>query len=165
MACWQPNHYLNRCWTFCKCAKKAFWMRINIFQFKKLPVNMSTEQASLCKPIKWTMNLFCPSDVICQHRNGPALGRVIVSCLSPPSRYLNQCWLLFVKFRCISREMSKLVAKLLFCIMSFKFQFVKLLIYLRGHWVNWDIGVCVPSISKLGHVHNWVPGMTQVKPN
>ena len=40
-----------------------------------------------------------PSDTIWQHRCGPKLDQAMACCLTAPSHYLNQCWLMIRKVR------------------------------------------------------------------
>ena len=51
-------------------------------------------------------NSLCPSDAIWQHRSGSTLAQVMACCLTAPSHYLNQCWLIIseVQWRAISQE-------------------------------------------------------------
>ena len=45
---------------------------------------------------EWIKSLW-PSDGIWQHRTWPTLAQVMVCCLTAPSHYLNQCWLIIGK--------------------------------------------------------------------
>ena len=47
-------------------------------------------QASLC----WRINSLWPSDTIWWHRSRSTLVQVMACCLTAPSHYLNQCWLI-----------------------------------------------------------------------
>ena len=40
------------------------------------------------------INSLWPSDAIWWHRSGPTLAQVMACCLTAPSHYLNQCWLI-----------------------------------------------------------------------
>ena len=42
----------------------------------------------------YTLNSLSPSDVIWRHRTGSTKAQVMACCLTAPSHYLNQCWLL-----------------------------------------------------------------------
>ena len=43
----------------------------------------------------WSMgNSLWPSDAIWSHRSGSTLAQVMACCLTTPSHYLNQCWLI-----------------------------------------------------------------------
>ena len=50
------------------------------------------------------VNSFCPRDAIWQHRSGSTLAQVMACCLTAPSRYLNQCWLIISKVHWHSSE-------------------------------------------------------------
>ena len=68
------------------------------------------------------------SEVIWQQRSGSALVHVIACCLTVPSHYLNQCWLLINKVLWHSPERNFIaVTRLLFCTMSFKIISINLL--------------------------------------
>ena len=41
-----------------------------------------------------TINSLCPSDTIWRQRSGSTLAQVMPCCLTAPSHYLNQCWLI-----------------------------------------------------------------------
>ena len=59
-------------------------------------------------------------------RSRSTLAQVMTYCLTVPSHYLNQCWLLISEVLWHSPK-SKWVSKLLFCIMSLKIILLKLL--------------------------------------
>ena len=40
------------------------------------------------------LNSLWPSDAMCRQRSGSTLVQVMASCLTAPSHYLNQCWLI-----------------------------------------------------------------------
>ena len=40
------------------------------------------------------LNSLWPSDTICRQRSGSTLAQVMACCLTAPSHYLNQCWLI-----------------------------------------------------------------------
>ena len=42
----------------------------------------------------WEFNLLWPSDAIWWHKSGLTLAQVMACCLTAPSHYLNQCWLI-----------------------------------------------------------------------
>ena len=50
------------------------------------------------------INLLCPSDIIWWHISGSTLAQVMASCLTSPSHYLNQCWLIINKVQRYSHE-------------------------------------------------------------
>ena len=45
-----------------------------------------------------------PSDATGRHRTGSTLAQVMACCLTAPSHYLNQCWLIISKAQCYSSE-------------------------------------------------------------
>ena len=45
----------------------------------------------------WSFNSLWPSDAIWQHRTWSTLAQVTACCLTAPSHYLNQCWLIISK--------------------------------------------------------------------
>ena len=49
-------------------------------------------------------NSLGPSDVIWRQRSGSTLGQVMAYCLTAPSHYLNQCWLIISKVGWLSFE-------------------------------------------------------------
>ena len=44
-----------------------------------------------------SINSLWPNDAICRHRSGSILAQVMACCLTAPSHYLNQCWLIISK--------------------------------------------------------------------
>ena len=49
-------------------------------------------------------NSLWPSDTIWQHKSGSTLAQVMAYCLTAPSHYLNQCWLIISKVQWHSSE-------------------------------------------------------------
>ena len=62
--------------------------------------------ASQCRLASiWFQTLFnslWPSDAIWRHRTGSTLAQVMACCLTAPSHYLNQCWLIISKVQSYS---------------------------------------------------------------
>ena len=50
------------------------------------------------------VNSLWPSDAIWRHRSGSTLAQVMACCLTAPSDYLNQCWLIISKVHWHSSE-------------------------------------------------------------
>ena len=50
---------------------------------------------------QWVNSLW-PSDTMCWHKSGSTLAQVMACCLTAPSHYLNQYWLLIDKIHCHS---------------------------------------------------------------
>ena len=60
-------------------------------------------------PVIWfvvltDINLLRPSDTIWRHKSGSTLAQVMACCLTAPSHYLNQCWLIISKVQWHSSE-------------------------------------------------------------
>ena len=52
---------------------------------------------------RWVHSL-CPSDTMWWHKSGSTLAQVMACCLTAPSHYLNQCWLIISKVQWHSSE-------------------------------------------------------------
>ena len=52
----------------------------------------------------WEINSLRPSDALWRHRSMATLAQVMACCLTAPSHYLNQCWLIISKVLWHSRE-------------------------------------------------------------
>ena len=103
------------------------------------------------------VNSSWPGDAIWRHGTRSTLAHVMACCLTAPSHYLNQCWLIICEVpwhssRCIiirrSEETNQL-NKIEYC--SFKMASRSP----RGHWVN---------LSKAGHVNIWDPNLVITTP-
>ena len=57
-----------------------------------------------CKSCLVVYNSLKPSDKIWRHRCGSTLAPVMACCLTAPSHYLSQCWLIISKVHCHSSE-------------------------------------------------------------
>ena len=80
-----------------------------------IPWNMILHNNMRCLNIQtseYNINSFWPSDTIWRHRSWSTLAQVMACCLTAPSHYLNQCWLIVkssdIHIRAISQEMSQL---------------------------------------------------------
>ena len=62
-----------------------------------LPKCLKWHKHSLPVDVLSLFNSLRPSDVIWQHRSGSTLAQVMACCLTAPSHYLNQCWLIISK--------------------------------------------------------------------
>ena len=51
-----------------------------------------------------SFNSLWPSNAIWQHTSGSTLAKVMACCLTAPSLYLNQCWLLVIEVLCYSPD-------------------------------------------------------------
>ena len=84
---------------------------INTFSFKKMHLKMSSgKQRPLCLglnvlsvSVPW-INSLCPGDTIWRHRSESTLVQVMACCLTAPSHYLNQCWLIISEVQWQSPE-------------------------------------------------------------
>ena len=77
------------------------------------------------------VNSLWPNDAIWQYKSVSTLAQVMACCLTAPSHYLCQCWLLISDLCGIHlRAISQRVAKLLCCIMCLKIILLTLLLYL-----------------------------------
>ena len=85
--------------------------------------------------LRWINSLW-PSDAIWRHISGSTLIQVMACCLTAPSHYLNQCWVIistdqWLYLRATSQEIPQpSVTKISFNKISFKSP--------RGQWVNFD---------------------------
>ena len=64
------------------------------------PLSEPTEDSLLmqiCVILPQWVNSLWPSDAIWRQRSGSTLAQVIACCLTAPSHYLNQCWLIISK--------------------------------------------------------------------
>ena len=57
-----------------------------------------------CKHV--SVNSFGPRDAIWRHRSGSALAQVMACCLTAPSHYLTQCWLIISEALWLSFEIN-----------------------------------------------------------
>ena len=86
------------------------------------------------------LNALWLSGATWQNRSRSTLAHVMACCLTAPSHYLNQYWLLSSEVLWHSPESNLRVPKLLFCIMSLKIiTFEITSISLGGQWVNFCI--------------------------
>ena len=60
--------------------------------------------SSFCMHFYVWFNSLWPSDAIWRHRTGSTLDQVMACCLTAPSHYLNQCWLIISKVHWHSSE-------------------------------------------------------------
>ena len=54
--------------------------------------------------VSWKINSLWPSDTIWRHTSGSTWVQVMACCLTAPSHYLNQCWLIISKIQWHSSE-------------------------------------------------------------
>ena len=70
------------------CATFFFTGQPRVFQFSEQYFQNAVSLRSLCIISLW------PSDAIWHQRSGSTLAQVMACCLTAPSHYLNQCWLI-----------------------------------------------------------------------
>ena len=119
LACFQLDHSEN--WK----KSTTVFIQENWFEnfFCKLTAILSSSHC---------VNSLWPSDTIWHQRSWSTLDQVMACCLTAPSHYLNQCWLLISVFLWHSPESNFAVFKLLQCIMILKIILLKLLPHLPG---------------------------------
>ena len=77
-----------------------------------------------------SINSLAPSDAIWWHRTVSTLVQVMACCLTAPSHYLNQCWL--IMSRVLWHSLSCEMLKISILDMSLKITYLKLQLYLPG---------------------------------
>ena len=83
------------------------WQLSLPFAVKKLDIYMillAYIMAVKQKEYQSAVNSLRPSEAIWRHRSGPTLVQVMACCLTAPSHYLNQCWLIISKVLWLSCE-------------------------------------------------------------
>ena len=99
LVAWLPvSHYLKQCWNIVNwiLGNKSQWnffngnlyifIKENIFEIVRILVGILSQPQ--CIDSLWS------SDAIWQHRSGSTLAQVMACCLTAPSHYLNQSWLI-----------------------------------------------------------------------
>ena len=93
-----PSHYLNQCWNIVNwtIGNKLLWnLNWNLYiiteenPFENFIWKMA---AILCRP--QCVNSLRPSDAVWRQWSWTTLAQVMACCLTAPSHYLNQCWLI-----------------------------------------------------------------------
>ena len=92
-----PSHYLNQCWVV---ISGVLWYspegnfrgnaqdNYSWYEFPNYKLKITA-----APPKVQGVNSLGPSDAIWRQRSGSTLARVMACCLTAPSHYLNQCWL------------------------------------------------------------------------
>ena len=108
------SHYLKQCWlivwrttgnrfqgnqntTIQKILFQNVICRMAAILLSSQCVNSNQHMAQITVHGPHTVNSLWPSDAIWQHKSGSTLAQVMACCLTAPSHYLNQCWLLISK--------------------------------------------------------------------
>ena len=73
-------------------------------------VYVSSEQLQM-----WRINSLWPSDAICRCRSGSTLAQIMACCLTAPSYYLNQRWLIHYSDVIMSAMVSQITSVLIVC--------------------------------------------------
>ena len=99
-------------------------------------------------------NSFRPSDATWRHRTGSTLAQVMACCLTAPSHYLNQCWIVIIKAQCHSSEDNSMkdTSAIKHKIIAWKLPKIWF-ISPRGQWVN---GLSENHCIWLGTVTWWM---------
>ena len=94
----QWNQYRNKCWNI-PCVLLVFtictlWNTLTHWPLRDVEVIL---QAFCLRLVPQNFNSLWPSDSIWWQRPGSTLAQVMACCLTAPSHYLNQCWLIISK--------------------------------------------------------------------
>ena len=101
-----PSHYLNQCWLIVSWRNLSeIWIKIQWFFIQGLLRNCIWKHhhnVDICKVAAILfqpqfVNSLGPSDAIWRWRSWSTLVQVMAWCLTAPSHYLNQCWLVISK--------------------------------------------------------------------
>ena len=114
VACLAPSHYLNQCWNIVNWTlrNKLQWspnQNSKIFIQENAFVNVVWKMAAILSRPQYvsrfmSLNSLGPSDAIWHWRSWSTLVQVMACCLTAPSHYLNQCWLIITKVQWCSSE-------------------------------------------------------------
>ena len=69
----------------------------NTFRCETKPLKSTKYRKYLYRFMLQCFNSLRPSDAIWRHRSGSRLAQAMACCLTAPSHYLNQCWLIISK--------------------------------------------------------------------
>ena len=83
---------LARLTKFGMCPNYRTWLKLMSISFKFCVTNLKCHYLCVIAP-PVTISLW-PCDTIWRQRSGPTLAQVMACCLTAPSHYLNQCWLI-----------------------------------------------------------------------
>ena len=131
------SHYLNQCKVIVNQnpGNKLQW---NWNQNRKIFIQEYALENVVCKTSAISFRVQCvntlrPSDTIWWHRIWSTLGQVMACCLTAPSHYLNQCWLIISEVKWPST----------------KGNFTKR--HLSHQWLKWAL-----------HFHSNIPGFNEL---
>ena len=110
VACWvgsrtyEPLGYYSDYLDPWEWIQVKFESKCDGFSFKKCTLeNDVCEMARILSRPQYVNSLW-PSDTIWRHKSESTLAQVMAWCLTAPSHYLNQCWLIISKFQWHSSE-------------------------------------------------------------
>ena len=107
MAWWRQatSHYVSQCWP-----RSLSPYGVTRPQWVNYWPSMTCDKLSTLLILKleqqlyWLFNSLWPSDAIWEHRTGSTMAQVMACCLTAPSHYLNQCWLIISEVQWHSSE-------------------------------------------------------------
>ena len=79
-------------------------IKIQYFSFSKMHLKVSSAKWRPFCPGEDELTHLWPSDTIWRQRSGSTLAQAMACCLTAPSHYLNQCWLIISKVQWHSSE-------------------------------------------------------------
>ena len=125
----------------CRCMFQFWWLQMYVPVLVTADVCYSFIVTLNMLNLFWKeLNSLWPSDVIWRPQSGSVLAEVMACCLTSPSHYLNQYWLI-IKGGNHTRAISQRVPELIFCIMIMEMKLLKLLPYLPG--ANESLCICI----------------------
>ena len=93
--CLSPKHCLSQCWLIVNQTLRKhiseIWFKIHKFLCKKMNMKMWSPK---WLPFCFSCNSLWPGSTIWWHGTRSTLAQVMAWCLTAPSHYLNQCWLI-----------------------------------------------------------------------
>ena len=112
---WENEHnplFSNIWWNS---ARSCVWCQLMIHVLQEIRRNENVintlKQKVLDMYVHWHVNSLWHSDTIWQLRSGSTLAQLMVCCLTAPSHYMNQCWLINLLRDMHLREISQEVLK------------------------------------------------------
>ena len=84
------SHFLRKCWLEYCHIRSPKWVNAYLVTYHYISMKPSLA--------RWTLiNSLEPSNAIWRQRSGSPLAQVMACCLTAPSHFLNQCWLIISK--------------------------------------------------------------------
>ena len=112
------SHYLRQCWLWPILpygVARPLWVNVthSINSLASMHIWLSVHCMKLKKfECPFPFNSLWPSDTIWWYRSGSTLAQVMAWCLTAPSHYLNQCWLIISKVH-LSHYHKKIISSAL----------------------------------------------------